>query len=251
MGALGIWALTIGLVDQVAPTRAAVTSDRPHEVLRARLALLLMLLVPGIAGPGIGLPLSQVGVLVVVTAVSGALWLVLWRRGSQVASLGVLSATFVALLLVAGRWEVGDGALGRLLERSPFVPLVTTEYVVLVVGLAVLLTATGNRIVRVLLAQVEQALPGQEQQLKGGRVIGPLERVLIFGLGISGQLVAAGLVVTAKSLLRFSDLRSRDPGRDSEAPARAELMSEYLLVGSLLSWSLAFGAIGLAALAGG
>lgn len=122
---------------------------------------------------------------------------------------------------------------------------------VFILGIALLMVGTANRVVRIVLGEVEQGLLRQEQQLEGGRVIGVIERLLIFGLGITGQLAAAGLVVAAKSLLRFSDTGDGGDGRgQSDDPGlRPELRSEYLLVGSLLSWVLAFAAVGVVAAA--
>ena len=58
-----------------------------------------------------------------------------------------------------------------------------------------------------------------------------LERLLIYALMLSGAAAAAGLVVAAKSILRFPEISVRP----------AEIDPEYVLVGSLASWLLAFG----------
>ena len=46
-----------------------------------------------------------------------------------------------------------------------------------------------------------------EKQLKGGRVLGPMERVFVVALGALGDLTAAAVVVAAKGLLRFPELQ--------------------------------------------
>ena len=58
-----------------------------------------------------------------------------------------------------------------------------------------------------------------------------LERLLIFVLVLIGQAGAAGLVVAAKSILRFPEI--------THEPRQIE--PEYVLVGSLASWLLGFG----------
>lgn len=67
--------------------------------------------------------------------------------------------------------------------------------------------------------------------VKGGRMIGLLERALVFGFVLSGHLTAVGFLVAAKSVFRFGEIR--DPGQRREA--------EYILIGTLMSftWALA------------
>lgn len=62
----------------------------------------------------------------------------------------------------------------------------------------------------------------------GGHLIGIAERLLILTLILVEQYSAIGLVVAAKSVLRFNDLR------DSHDRA----LTEYILLGSLLSFSI-------------
>jgi len=64
-----------------------------------------------------------------------------------------------------------------------------------------------------------------------GRVIGFLERALIYFFMISGQYAAIGFILTAKGITRFKELDRRD-------------FAEYFLIGTLLSAILA-GAIAL------
>ncbi len=110
-----------------------------------------------------------------------------------------------------------------------------TNAVVVVVGL-ILLTAPANWLVRKILVIAR----GPAEEIPGaGRWIGALERLLIFVLVLAGQAGAAGLVVAAKSVLRFPEIsgehRTIDP--------------EYVLVGSLSSWLIGFGvAVGVGAL---
>lgn len=62
-----------------------------------------------------------------------------------------------------------------------------------------------------------------------GRFIGWLERLLIFGFILLGQWAAIGWLLAAKSIFRFGDL--------SRASDRK--LTEYVLVGTLLSFTLA------------
>lgn len=63
----------------------------------------------------------------------------------------------------------------------------------------------------------------------GGRIIGQLERGLIFAMVLLGQMQAIGLLIAAKSILRFGSVK------DDRAA------SEYVIIGTLASiaWALA------------
>lgn len=73
--------------------------------------------------------------------------------------------------------------------------------------------------------------------LHAGMMIGYLERILVFIFIINGQWSAIGFLVTAKSVFRFSDLKL---GQDRK-------LTEYILIGTLLSFGIAI-VIGLLAL---
>ena len=66
--------------------------------------------------------------------------------------------------------------------------------------------------------------------LKGGRLIGPLERILVFALTLAGMYPLLAAVLAAKGIVRFPEI-----SRDSAAGNRAE----YFLIGSLVSWVIA------------
>jgi len=69
--------------------------------------------------------------------------------------------------------------------------------------------------------------------LKGGRLIGPLERILVFVLTLAGAYTLIAAVFAAKGIVRFPEI-----SRDGETGARAE----YFLIGSLVSWVTALAA---------
>jgi hypothetical protein len=75
--------------------------------------------------------------------------------------------------------------------------------------------------------------------LKGGRFLGPIERIMILALGLAGQFGAIAAVVGAKSIIRYPEIsKSNDGGKTAE----------YFLIGSGLSWGLALLALALSAL---
>jgi len=96
-------------------------------------------------------------------------------------------------------------------------------------GLAATTLGAGQLIALALprMLESEADKPAQEAGLqKAGRYIGYLERVLLFIFVLGGHLAAAGLLIAAKSVLRFS--KSGDSRSDSE----------YILAGTLLSYTL-------------
>ncbi|NJL29681.1 MAG: hypothetical protein HC897_18210 [Thermoanaerobaculia bacterium] len=110
-----------------------------------------------------------------------------------------------------------------------------------IVAVMLFLSAPANACVRGALTIAGTTWHRSEKRLRGGRIIGILERWLIFGLAAAGEPTAAALIVSAKSLLRFPGLGrvSRDSARGDDEPAEIDIVTEYFLLGSLLSWTLA------------
>lgn len=78
-------------------------------------------------------------------------------------------------------------------------------------------------------------IPDADSLGDAGKWIGIIERVIILILVINHQYATVGLLITAKSLLRFNE------------PNRQEVKTEYLLIGTLISFSIAI-VTGIAAL---
>ena len=80
-----------------------------------------------------------------------------------------------------------------------------------------------------------------------GRLIGQVERLLIFVFILLGQYAAIGFLIAAKSVLRYGELKATDPA--SADTVRKE--AEYVLIGTLLSvaWAIGAGLLTLATLA--
>lgn len=97
-----------------------------------------------------------------------------------------------------------------------------------VVG-GILLTSPANWAVRSILHRSRGVT--EPAEMGAGRWIGIMERLLIYVLVLAGEAGAAGLVAAAKTILRFPEISSKP----------AKVAPEYVLVGSLASWLLAFG----------
>ena len=99
---------------------------------------------------------------------------------------------------------------------------------------AILTTRAGGFAIGFLMGPFAAKLPGDDkaESLPGaGRVIGFLERGLIFALILLGQPEGVGLLIAAKSILRFGAVK------DDRA------LSEYVIIGTLASfgWALVAG----------
>ena len=152
----------------------------------------------------------------------------------------VAAATVAALL--SGQAGAADGPLGRWLAQVPLPVLreLDADGFLLLTGVVLLQLSTGNVLVRLVLAATGTITPdshgasqGPERRLKGGRLLGPLERLFILGLGLAGNLTAAAIVVAAKGLLRWPELSSPSEQRE------VHRLTEYFLVGSFVSWLVA------------
>ncbi len=119
---------------------------------------------------------------------------------------------------------------------------------VLVVSSAYLLAVFGGGwLVQILCRWLVNARGGEELQrwvdsgLPGaGRLIGWLERFLVVTFVLMGQPGAVAVVLAAKGLLRFGEIS----GQGKEPERR---VAEYVIVGTLFSFSLAVGVGALAA----
>jgi hypothetical protein len=108
------------------------------------------------------------------------------------------------------------------------------DQLLVLLACAVLLGATSNQVVRIILKGTGAEWQGNRESLRGGRWIGPLERLLIFGFAAAGDLTGAALIASAKSLLRFPEI-----SKGTRAEDGIHKLTEYFLVGSLSSWSIA------------
>ncbi|WP_035939350.1 hypothetical protein [Knoellia aerolata] len=208
--------------------------------------------------------LSGAADLVALTASVGPLagWVVLSERslrrgGGHARALLVLGGSAFALVAASGLASTPGGPLGRWLTWAdlPFDGDQPVARLLLVTGLGVANLATGNVIVRLVLVSVGAMRPSApnggppgaqpSEKLKGGRLLGPMERVFIIGLGLAGQITAASIVIAAKGLIRFPELQSaRDDGASVKGDGIDEV-TEYFLVGSFVSWLVALGSLAL------
>jgi len=227
----------------------AVT-DLVHSVRKVKLLPQLLgaltVLVLGVLG---GLTsgrdvVALLGVAIVVLAWGFA---VTWGFGhpAQTAAWLPLALFVVALTTAVACSGLAPSAAGPL-ERwlgsmsLPAVDGLSADRFLLLLGTFGIQLSTGNVLVRLVLKSTGTINPRKDggmppTQLKGGRLLGPLERVFILALAMGGQVTAASVVVAAKGLLRFPELSSRHEQQTVHE------MTEYFLLGSFVSWLVALG----------
>jgi hypothetical protein len=240
---LAAWLTVVGLCDLVRAGRDA-TSARRRALIAGGGVLLLLL-----AGLAADAPAGSTLVLLAGWVTSFLMWLLgsaasLGGRSTRarpavrpvmrtIAFVG-LGAGLVFGLLGSAVVDPLTGELPGPLERFGL------EQALLLLGVVLVQLATANVVVRLVLDAVGVPATPYEKQLKGGRLLGPMERLVIVGLGVAGHFTAASVVVAAKGLLRFPELQREVPG--------ASDVTEYFLIGSFTSWLLALGGVALVAL---
>lgn len=240
MVGLGIWLAAIGVADITAGRNAT-----QHRQIGAAL------LAGGIAAMGLrlsGYPWYLVAAFSLPALCASEFWLLSHaqfeggptekgdeqRRRDAILLLVAFAASCVVIAITANSWPMSNGgALQRWLNGTEFqFSRVSFERAIFVTGTILFLIATSNVIVRLVFAGLGDPIDQGQQSLKGGRLIGPVERLMIFGFTLAGQLTGAAFIVSAKSLLRFPEIRA-------SADDKIDAVTEYFLVGSMVSWLLA------------
>ncbi|MGB5378283.1 DUF3307 domain-containing protein [Muriicola sp.] len=85
-------------------------------------------------------------------------------------------------------------------------------------------------IMNILLERMSDQIPLDHKSLpNAGKYIGIIERLFVFIFVITGRWEGIGLLITAKSVFRFNDLKE----------SNSRKLTEYILIGTLLSFGLA------------
>ena len=139
----------------------------------------------------------------------------------------------LAVLVLVWGWLTGllpfvqIWTLGFLLQRDHLILL--TAYLIAAKPVSFFTATVLSRQARAL-AQSAQGL------VEAGRMIGYVERWLIISFVLSGQFIGVGFLLAAKSIFRFGDL----------SQAHERRLTEYMLLGTLVSFISAIAIAGLA-----
>ncbi|WP_145031700.1 hypothetical protein [Micrococcus luteus] len=231
MTALALLALGLhDLLDAVLPGAWAAPRRRWLARAGAAVAAVLAAVLVAVLAPT-GISVAVGGGLVALGLLMGWTWLHPDRP------LGV-----VAVVATVGLVAVLESTLAPAgLRSAP--PALT------LLAVALALTETGNRVTRAVLALAGRPADGGDEEaeepatvpsaaptdptadgLRGGRYIGPMERLLMVVLGLAQAYPVIAALMAAKGIVRFPEI-SADRGAGSRA--------EEFLIGSLASWGLA------------
>jgi hypothetical protein len=132
-----------------------------------------------------------------------------------------LAVIFIIWLIINNQWQAIISDFNGIAGSTRFWILVL-GYIVVTWPLGIIIGMATARW-RNDLAATKEAKDGLEN---AGKWIGICERVLILTFVLTNQFTAIGFLITAKSILRFGD-------KDKQA----EKKTEYILVGTLLSFA--------------
>lgn len=210
----------------------------------ALLALVVALLVLGL--------FSDALVPAVIAVVVAGLWM--WSMPLDATGRASFWPAVLLALLAAGVTALVPsrdqaGLIGDVWNLPSPAGEIPFDVAVLALGALLFVAESGNLIVRAALDREGTWRPAdqtgpfrggrlrQPQQsntgFQGGRLIGPLERLLVVALTLASAYSLLAAMLAAKGIVRFPEI-----SRDGETGARAE----YFLVGSLVSWVVALGA---------
>ncbi len=219
--------------------------DLRHGVPRAATWTAWSVLAVVVSTLGLALPVPTV---VAAVAVSALWWFASCaapaNAHTRVVASDALLALVVAALILASPEPMRMAPVGALLASASPAAHLGLPVLIAAPGVLALLGPAANRTVAATLAAVRarastlktgEQPPRPVSLLRGGRVIGPLERILIVGLALVGAQGALAALLAAKGIVRFPEI-----SRDNAGNA-----AEEFLIGSMTSWLIA----GLAALA--
>ncbi|TXK13352.1 hypothetical protein [Microbacterium hatanonis] len=249
MIAAGLLLLSVGVADL-----ARQFLGRGSRSARIGASVVVVLLVAGLGTAVVTWPLA---ITLVVIALA---WLALMpsTKDAAIASFWPvvgLSIAVVAFVVWAPAsaegWMAGEAAGSATVGKT-----------VLAVGVACFLLESANIVVRValqsersdtsvvavtapvprrgLIARLRRPAPPEPavmtKQLRGGRLIGPLERLFVVGLIFTSAVALLAAFIAAKGIVRFPEIQKDNAGGTQ---------AEYFLVGSMASWAIALASAGL------
>lgn len=222
----------IGAADIVRVVAPGRLSARRGALIAASWIVLAVLAIGGLGMP-------WWAVLLEAAAAGGWLATTTTRKGATTPARSAPAFTLalvVAVLALAGGSVVPSGflvdaAAGSALPALHAVPLAA---IAAGVGAALFLVESANVVVTSVLPTMPQP-DSSRRPLQGGRVIGPIERLLLAGFTLAGAWPVVAALVAAKGIVRFPEISKATDGNPAE----------YFLIGSLVSWACAFSLAGL------
>jgi hypothetical protein len=188
-----------------------------------------------------GLAWSTVAIVGAAETVVLILWVTIDARVQKqptpavVALLVVVGAPLIAFA-ASGSVPGVDGELQNWFSRLPVRhaedPSAPGQVLVALTA-GVFLLASANRIVRLVLVVARTPTRRAETRLRGGRLIGPMERLFIVAMLVAGEPGGIAIIIAAKGLLRLPEIQK------STKTSAADELTEYFLIGTLSSLLIA------------
>lgn len=146
------------------------------------------------------------------------------------------------IMVLAGSWYYLTAYSNNLLISDVMADLLSTTVLAYLVGFIIVIWPASFFIQCATSRWSETMNTGDDEGLRqAGRWIGTLERILVLMFVLVQQYQAIGFLIAAKSILRFGG-RAQSRGEEPGTSRRKE--TEYVLVGTLLSFTIAI-AVGL------
>lgn len=228
------------------PLRQGAEQTSPSLSSRAVLAVAGGAVAVGALSASAGSPFGEV-VLVTVAAVAVlGVWVAFDYEplsGSPLLPLAWVGATLVMAAAISSLGDPIEGPLRDWYSGLDFAFVSATSVDQFVLGCSALLFAIAscNRIVMLVLELAATSLKEDDSRLKGGRFLGPMERIIVGAVILGGDPAAAAIVIAAKGLLRFPEIqKGPGPAEGNEAGRLSpDANTEYFLIGTLSSLLLA------------
>lgn len=107
--------------------------------------------------------------------------------------------------------------------------LFDTNFWIVLTGIIILTKPTSIILKNIISIWTPENKTKDESLQNAGNYIGILERLFVFGFILTGHFEAIGFLLAAKSIFRFGDLKE----------AKDRKLTEYVLIGTLLSFGIA------------
>ncbi len=160
--------------------------------------------------------------------------LVRWWVGKWMSGFAFALQFFLQVLAVTAIWLSAEGYWGWAWELGKGL---CSSHNLLIVLAYVLVLRPASGLIGAVLTPWLASVNSEGSLKRAGTLIGYPERVLILTFVLLEQWGAIGFLLTAKSILRFNDIKG----------AEQRSLSEYVLLGTLVSFTVSI-AIGLAVL---
>jgi hypothetical protein len=126
------------------------------------------------------------------------------------------------LVLIIASWMLSTESIDISFLQQP-------KFLVVLAGIAFLLQPTAVIIRMGISHWAPTSVPDERSLQNAGKLIGMLERLLIFVFIMAGKWEGVGFLLGAKSIFRFGDLKGSTDRK----------LTEYILIGTLISFSIA------------